>query len=512
MKKFAIMSYILGILLSFFVAFALSNPSFLIENVREEVLKYSSNGDSSIFGLVLFSLFAIGSVFLVGAFQANYYMKNPDDKTPLYFSFYCWSMIISIILTIFPFGSWVIILKLVYIFSYINFLSLHLYLHSFFQKKISPFLSSMLWTAVSILIILTAFTSIEFAIFLSQSQLCFSIPYFVYLLILSWQQFRLRTPQSVGNFISMVILILCLFQDVLVGLKYVEGGSLLGLGIFVFFTIHSALNTERFLNAFSQTATMRNLLQKKVEERTKELENANREMRRIEKEKEQLVSNICHDLATPISSINIVANGILDEVIPANDKQFVKEIINKSNLMEKLLEDLRQLNVLENKELKFQMEKVEWCHFAEKMFKDFQTSMYSEGIHYTLRMDGDTKRDRMVMIDPIQMERVFGNIIYNSIKFTPIKGSIEVIVGCNRDQQRAWLTIADNGIGIEPAYLPFIFERFYRTKPIRPEKPSTGLGLNIVKNIVERHSGNIQVESEKGKGTSITIHLPLIVE
>lgn len=508
MKKSNIINYILGILLGAFLSFVFLNLSFFTENISREVLFYSFIRTSNS-TLLIWSLFFIGILFVVISFQTNFYIKKPDDKVPLYFSMYSWMIIITMIVTILPYGNWILILKLVYICTYITFLVFHLYIHSFLNKKSHPFLSYFIRANVGVLILLTIVTDFHLWFALFQYNIILSMCYIVYIFYLSFQNLKDKSQQSIGNFISLLILTITNIQHILVGYHVIAGDSMQGMGLFIFFMIHSALNMERFLTSYSETVEMKYLLQEKVKERTEELERATIEMISMQNEKRQIISNICHDLSNPITSISMVTRGLIDDVIPAANKQYFEEILNKSSLMEKLLTDLRQLNMLESNQINFHLEKLDWYHFTESMLNNYRTILRSENIECLFHIEETSEQEAFVMIDSLRMEQVFFNIVSNSIKHTPKGGTIEVKIGVDEKVQQAYMIISDNGVGIDSAQLPLIYDRFYRTEPIRTDKDSSGLGLNIVKSIITKHRGSIHVASEKEVGTSFTISIPL---
>lgn len=511
MKKFSVVSYIVGIALGIFLITVFLNLPFYVENMQKEIISYKFDYSDKL-TLLVWSVFFIGILFVVSSFQTNLYMKNPDDKVSLYFSLYCWTIIAGTILGILPYGNWLFILKLSYICTYISLLAFHVYIHAYLNRQVHPLIEKFVWGFLGILIVLTLLTNVEVMFLLLKFSSFFSLCYFLYIFYLSVQKLRDKTIQSIGNFVSILILSIANFNHVLVSYGVLEGESIFGVGLFIFLIIQSALNMERFLNSYSETIEMKRLLQEKVKERTMELEKANIEMRRIQCEKSQIISDICHDLSNPITSISMVTKGIIEDVIPATDKQYLVEILNKSNLMEKLLEDLRQLNMLESNQINFHLEKLDWYHYMERIFNNYRANLRSENIEYELHIEKPSQQEAVVMIDPLRMEQVFFNIISNSIKYTPAGGSIEVIIGLDEKIQQAFMKVSDNGIGIDSNQLPHIYDRFYRTEPIRAEKESTGLGLNIVKSIIARHRGNIHVESEKGRGTVFTINIPLVAE
>ena len=509
MKKFIVISYSVGLIFGFYLLDVFLNLSFYLENIHSEVLRYTSNQVSK-FGILVFSLFFMGVLFLISVFQTKFYMKKPDDKISLYYSVYCWIVYLVIGATIFPYGDWEDVLKFIYICSSIGFIIFHHYFHAFLKKKSNKYFTYGIWLVSLVSVVLIAWASVPTAIILFKYFSGFQVCYLFYALYQSYMKLADRTIQSIGNLICIIILVFTSCQGFLVEFNVIEGTSLKGLGMFIFFTVHSTLSTERFLTSYSQTVEMKRLLQNKVMERTAELEKANQELQRIELEKGQIISNICHDLSNPLTSIHVVSKGLLDDIIPTNDKQYFEEIYNQSCLMEKLLTDLRQLNLLESNQLGFQMEKVEWFAFMERLFNNYRSNLQRENLSYTLLTEAPIDQGLMVAIDPVRMEQVFINLLSNSVKFTPEEGSIEVKIGGNRDNNEAYFIISDNGVGIEFNQLARIFDRFYRTKPLREEKDSTGLGLSIVQNIVDRHNGSIRIDSKPRKGTNVSVNIPLV--
>ena len=185
---------------------------------------------------------------------------------------------------------------------------------------------------------------------------------------------------------------------------------------------------------------------------------------------------------------------------------------NQSQLMKSMLEDLRQLNLLESNQLHFQMQKTNWYDFTESVFNRYKELVQIEGLTYIYSLESNDNKNRMVIVDSLRLEQVYFNLISNSVKFTPADGKIEVKVGIDEKKGKATLKIIDNGVGMTADQLPQVYNRFFRTEPIRPEKQSTGLGLNIVRSIITKHQGHIQIESEQGKGTIVTIMIPLFID
>ena len=508
MNKPLFISYLLGILLGIFISIGFSFPSFFIENIRTEVIVHSSVYIAPNV-LFMFSMCFMIFLFIISAFFINFYTKKTDDSAPLYFSVYCWILIIASVVTIFPFGNWQILLKAVCILNYISILFLHLYLHTYMRQPSNQVSTNVIYIIIGFFIIMTFLASTSQLNVIFKISNIFALIYFFYLCIKSFRLLDKRKKQSIGNFISILLLTVCNIQHLLVHYELIDGESLNALGVFIFLTIHSVLLTNRFLYAYSESIVMKQVLQEKVKERTNELEVANQELRRIEAEKRELISNVCHDLANPITTINLVLKGAVDGEITTLNKQYINLMYNQSQIMRSMLEDLRQLNLLESNQLHFQMQKTNWYDFTESIFKRYQEIVQIEGLTYIYSIETKSNENTTVIVDSLRLEQVYFNLISNSVKFTPADGKIEVKVGVDEKKGFAILTIIDNGVGMTADQLPQVYNRFFRTEPIRPEKESTGLGLSIVRSIISKHQGHIQIESEQGKGTNVTIMIPL---
>lgn len=118
----------------------------------------------------------------------------------------------------------------------------------------------------------------------------------------------------------------------------------------------------------------------------------------------------------------------------------------------------------------------------------------------------------IALVDPDQGKQVLNSLVRNAMQYTPEGGAVTISTGTKSAEGRTWatVTVADTGIGIPGEELPHIFERFSRgEKPRRMQVPGTGLGLALVREIVAMHGGRVTVESQVGKGTNLTVWLPL---
>lgn len=231
-----------------------------------------------------------------------------------------------------------------------------------------------------------------------------------------------------------------------------------------------------------------------------------------EQNRKELVSNISHDLKTPITAVKGYVEGIIDGVADTQDKmdKYIRTIYTKTNEIDKLIDELFLYSKLDLKKLAFNFEKVDIRKYLQHCIEDLCFDLESKGIILTFQdfCDGNM----IVIADREKLNRVITNVIYNSAKYMDMdRGRIEVEL--HEEANEAVIKIRDNGQGISESKVPFIFDRFYRADPARnTNKGGSGLGLSISKHIIEEHGGIIWAQSKKGVGTTISFTLKKVGE
>lgn len=220
-----------------------------------------------------------------------------------------------------------------------------------------------------------------------------------------------------------------------------------------------------------------------------------------ERQNKELISNISHDLKTPITAIKGYVEGIMDGVADTPEKmdKYIKTVYNKANDMDRLINELTIYSKIDNNRIPYNFHRINVADYFGDCVEEVGLDLESKNIrlNYSNLVSPDTK----VIADPEQMKRVVNNIIGNSIKYLEKKdGVIDIRILDEVDSIR--VEIEDNGKGIAPKDLPLIFERFYRTDASRnSSQGGSGIGLSIVKKIVEDHGGYIWATSKEGEGT-----------
>lgn len=227
-----------------------------------------------------------------------------------------------------------------------------------------------------------------------------------------------------------------------------------------------------------------------------------------EENRKELISNISHDLKTPITGIKACVEGIQEGIADTETKRekYMDMIAKKTEEMDRLIDELFVFSKLDLKRLPFNLEPTDLTAYLRDCIEELRLDPRMEDITVTFSYSGD--RPVHVIADREKLHRVIMNIINNSLKYMD-KAQKEIRLELIDDINEATVKIEDNGTGIEEEALPHIFGRFYRAEPSRNTATGgSGLGLAIVKQIVEGQGGNVWAESHIGKGTRIYFTLP----
>ena len=237
------------------------------------------------------------------------------------------------------------------------------------------------------------------------------------------------------------------------------------------------------------------------EEMRRRLKESTEEKSLIEKENRELISNISHDLKTPITAVKGYVEGIMDGVADTPEKmdRYVRTIYNKTNEMDHLINELTFYSKIDTNRIPYTFSKLNVEDYFADCSEEIGLELETRGIE--LVYANYVEKDVMVIADGEQIRRVIHNIISNAIKYMDKpKGIIQIRIKDVGDFIQ--IEIEDNGKGIGPKDLPYIFDRFYRTDVSRnSSKGGSGIGLSIVKKILEDHGGKVWATSRLGIGT-----------
>jgi two-component system phosphate regulon sensor histidine kinase PhoR len=230
------------------------------------------------------------------------------------------------------------------------------------------------------------------------------------------------------------------------------------------------------------------------------------EMRRLESVRRDFVTNVSHELKTPLTSIRAYLDTLVDGGLndTENNLRFLNKIEVHVNRLAALITDLLSLSKIESGEAFSQRLRVDVCEHVLSSCQRLSPSAESKKVEVKAHLGSEP---HYILGDTEALCQIFDNLIDNAIKYTEPGGSVEI--SARRDRNRVRVDVTDTGVGVPEEDLPRIFERFYRVDKARSrEVGGTGLGLSIVKHLVQGLGGEVQVESKVGKGTKFSVSFP----
>lgn len=230
------------------------------------------------------------------------------------------------------------------------------------------------------------------------------------------------------------------------------------------------------------------------------------QLEKVESTRQQFVSNVSHELKTPLSSVKVLSESILlqEDVPKEMYVEFLHDINSEVDRMTAIINDLLTLVKLDQKEIPLNFKEGDLNQLMADIAKRLQPLADAKEIELKMDYLKEIKAD----MDEMKLSLAISNLIDNAIKYTPEKGIVRVTL--DADHQHAFITVADTGIGIPEDEVNRIFERFYRVDKTRDrETGGTGLGLSITHSTIMMHNGSIKVTSKEEEGTTILVRIPL---
>ena len=247
---------------------------------------------------------------------------------------------------------------------------------------------------------------------------------------------------------------------------------------------------------------------KDFEEMRYRLNKSENDKKKSDAEEKELIRNISHDLKTPLTAIKGYVEGLRDGIADTPEKQqrYILTIANKVEDMDRLIDELTLFSRLDTNRIPYEFVKINVKDYFDDCVDEIELDLEAMDIVLNYKFHGGD--DMYTMADPNQLKRVINNIVSNSVKYrrenVPCRIGIEVF----DEGDYIHVVMSDNGKGISMKDLPRIFDRFYRTDESRTSpQTGSGIGLAIVKKIIDDHKGRIWVDSTEGEGTTFHINL-----
>ena len=231
-------------------------------------------------------------------------------------------------------------------------------------------------------------------------------------------------------------------------------------------------------------------------------------LRRMDELRRELIANVSHDLRTPLASMQGYLETVLmknDQLSPDERREYLEVIFNNTERLSRLVHELFELSKLEARQTQPHIELFSLAELANDLLQKFTPIATAKHVRLEIRAG-----DHLPLVDgDISMiERVLQNLLENAITYTPAEGTVTIQLEQRKNKVRVYVN--DTGVGIPEADLPYVFDRFYQVRTKR-ETGGAGLGLSIVRKILEAHGETISVESSENNGSSFWFELPVAV-
>ena len=290
-------------------------------------------------------------------------------------------------------------------------------------------------------------------------------------------------------------------------------------GIFFVFGI-LALETvfiRKYVFQYAELSSTSKHLQYMVEEKTKHISSINKDLYDVnnrllanEEARKNVMSNVSHDLRTPITAIRGYAELLLnsgDNIDKEKQRTYLTNIVKRSQQMERIVSDIVEISRMESSNEEFEFTDLSMRELLEEMYLLYDGELSGMGGDKKIFLSLPEDDLLIVRADPKRISRVFENLISNAVNYSKAEAA-EIRLSGERDEDGyIVLKVSDNGIGIPENEVQNIFDRFYRAKNSGQNIKGTGLGLSIVKMIIDKHDGIITVNSKLGEGTEFTVKL-----
>lgn len=495
-----------------------------------------------------FEFFLFGGLFIMGLYHIILFIYRPKGRANLYFGLF--SIMISArtlfvgeiyFIQLFPGFSWEAAHKIQTLSYYIGIPLFILFLNQVFLLDSFNKINKLIYFVASAFAFLVLLTPARvFTCFnpLYQFFSYFVFMYVIYILIVSCCKKR---ESSFVMALGTALLIVTVVNDLIflstayagsnnyLLKKIVSKGNLSSLGLLLFVFSQCLILARNCSISHSKVELLKNKLkqtnlrlEEKVLERTNELENSRDELEKAyevvsksDKSLKNLTQNISHDLRTPLSAIKGYVDAILDGLVkePEQQEKYLTKINEKVDFLNSMVQDLLDLSLLQSRRLQFDFKQISIDAFTKIISDKYSLNLNNESVLFKFNYSSEFNElditNFYLVVDILKLERVFDNLLDNAIKYTPERKKIEISFNFSQDKRELIATVSDNGIGISKEDLPYVFDRSYMVSKSRLDNNSRGLGLSIVKEIVENHDGKVFAESELSKGSNFSFTLPV---
>ncbi|MBD2846960.1 sensor histidine kinase [Paenibacillus sp. IB182496] len=476
-----------------------------------------------------------GSLFMVGFYHLGLFALRRQERFTLYFGLLCLFVAARIIvmgdaflMQWLPQLSWEAGLKVEYGAFALAALSGYLYIYHLFPKDASRRMLRAVAGVSGALCLLVLLTPPAFFSKLLGLFQLFVAVISLYAIAVLIRARRRRRDGAALVLTGFTVFVLTILNDMSFYNEWFGVDELVPIGLFFVIMMQSFIISYRFSRALRKveqvTEEVRELnlgLESKVAERTEALQltNANlaeayAELEKLETSRRRLLSNISHDLRTPMTLVQGYLEALKDEVVedPRQQQTYIRMMLSKVNGLNRLIHDLFELSKLEAGQVALERRRLslsEWMAIQEESWRlDAESKGFAFEIAFVPGPEGTSAEQVWLELDEFKMGRVMANLVSNALGHMQPGGRLKLTFYRDEEAGTVVTEIGDTGSGIEAGDLPYIFDRFYMREKSKRTTTGSGLGLAIAKEIVEAHGGTISAASEPGKGSVFRIELP----
>jgi signal transduction histidine kinase len=466
-------------------------------------------------------------------YHAALFLFRRSDKASLFLSLLCGMIALrtlllgdTLLVYWFPDIPWELAVKMEYLSAYIAMSLFPMFLAQLYPAESNRrIVNIFLWNGVVFGVPVIVLPALLYTRLLQVYELV-TLLSFPYMLLVLFRAARNGREGAKASIAAGVVLLLAVLNDIAYYNEFIRSIEASSHGVLIFVFVQTLIISYRFSRAYQKSEQLSfelqrvNLtLEEKVKERTAELmqsnaslQEVNQSLHQMVRARRQLLSNISHELGTPMTIILGYVNAVIDGIVSGEQqRKYMQSVHNKIFFMQRIIRDLFDLSKLEGKQVEFTFIRTRAAQPIEDAVSMNEVDLESDGVQVVLSsMDKlPTDGELYVSVDSIRMQQVFTNLIQNASKFTPAGGRVEI--GCEwlDADSRVRYFVKDNGKGIAPEALPRVFDRFFQDANNRPTNAGgSGLGLAIAKEIIEQHDGQIGVTSKEGVGTTVFFDIP----
>ena len=473
----------------------------------------------------------IGSLFIIGLYHVSLFVFRRKEPSLIFFGCLCLIIAMRSILLedgiaahLLPFLSWEVASKLEYLGSILGILLVSLFTYTLYPQDMSRGIRNIIifvTSMYSLFVLVTPVMTSTKAMVIMQAMI---ILIFLYLLFIHVTVFIRKRESSFLNAAAIFIIFATTVNDVLMYNDLIDSIELSSVGLVFYLFTQSIIISKKYSLSFvrnerltKELSTLNASLEQKVQKRTEELKDLNGQLQAVNEKlgeeyqsRSKWISNISHEIGAPLTAIQAYTKGMVDGVIESEPK-YIRLIYEKSMYLSRILNDLRAIMDLENKQMKFDMKRVDIRKYSELLYERNRLDIEKQGITFEyIDLLPKEIKEKYVLMDVLRIEQVVTNLLTNAQRFVGENAKI-VLELLQENENEIQICVKDNGRGIREEELHLVFKRFY-SKNHGNQHNGSGLGLAISKEIIEYHNGIITVNSQFGEWTCFSFTLPVLKE